>query len=95
LRRRDLIARGFHGRHIRRLVESERLHQLHPGVYALGHRSLPRDAQWLAAVWWAGARAALSHASAAAFYGWVAEDSHDWPVIHVSVVGRPSEASLG
>lgn len=87
VRREQLLALGCHGRQIRRLVASGRLHQVLPGVYAVGHRALPRVAQFLATVWWAGEGAALSHESAAAFYGWITEDFRDWPPIHVSVRG--------
>ncbi|HEU4974770.1 MAG TPA: type IV toxin-antitoxin system AbiEi family antitoxin domain-containing protein [Baekduia sp.] len=46
-----------------------RLHPLHVGVYAVGHRALPPGAHFLAAVLAAGPGAALSHASAAAHLG--------------------------
>lgn len=39
--------------------------------------------------------AALSHASAAAFYGWIEEDPDDWPVIHVSVTGDAVRSKPG
>lgn len=83
LRWSDLAALGYHGRHVRRLVHREHLHELHRGVYALGHRAISRRAQFLAAVWWCGEEAALSHESAAAFYGWTKENEDDWPPIHV------------
>ncbi len=85
LRRTDLLGLGYHQRQIRRLVLNGRLQVVHPGVYAVGHRAISRRAQFQAAVWWAGDRAALSHESAAAFYGWIREDPDDWPPIHVSV----------
>lgn len=40
------------------------LRRLHRGVYAVGHRSLGRDARWLAAVLAFGPAAVLSHRSA-------------------------------
>lgn len=46
-----------------------RLRPLHPGVYAVGHRRLPRDGQRLATILWAGPGAALSHREAAAIHG--------------------------
>jgi len=46
-----------------------RLHRLHPGVYALGHRLLSREGRWMAAVLACGAGAVLSHRSAAALWG--------------------------
>jgi very-short-patch-repair endonuclease len=42
-----------------------RLHRIHRGVYAVGHRRLPRHGYWLAAVLAAGEGAVLSHGSAA------------------------------
>lgn len=84
MRRRDLDGVGIHPRHARRLVLAGHLHELHRGVYALGHRAITRRGQFQAAVWWAGDGAALSHESAAAFYDWIAEDPDDWPPIHVS-----------
>jgi very-short-patch-repair endonuclease len=45
-----------------------RLHSVHRGVYAVGHRVLSRDGWWLAAVLACGADAVLSHRSAAALW---------------------------
>ncbi len=85
VRRSDLMAFGYHQRQVRRLVNTGRLLALHPGVYALGHRAISRRARFLAAVWWAGDGAALSHESAAAFHGWITERGS--PRIHLSVPG--------
>lgn len=49
-------------------IRSGRLHRLHRGVYAVGHRSLSRRGRWLAAVLAAGDGAVLSHTSAAALW---------------------------
>jgi hypothetical protein len=49
---------------VRRAVEAGRLHRLHRGVYAVGHRSLSWRGRWLAAVLAAGDGAVLSHTSA-------------------------------
>src|SRR3954464_11620107 len=46
-----------------------RLHPVHRGVYAVGHRALRSEAWWLAAVLAAGPGAALSYRSAAALWG--------------------------
>ncbi len=51
-----------------RRVEAGRLHRLHRGVYAVGHRSLSRRGRWLAAVLAAGDGAVLSHSSAVALW---------------------------
>jgi very-short-patch-repair endonuclease len=45
-----------------------RLHRLHRGVYAVGHRSLSWRGRWLAAVLAVGDGAVLSHSSAAALW---------------------------
>jgi hypothetical protein len=53
---------------VRDRVRSGRLHRLHRGVYAVGHRSLSWRGRWLAAVLAAGDGAVLSHTSAAALW---------------------------
>ena len=45
-----------------------RLHLLHEGVYAVGHKLVPREGRWLAAVFASGSDAVLSHHSAAAHW---------------------------
>ncbi len=45
-----------------------RLHLLHEGVYAVGHKLVPREGRWLAAVFASGSEAVLSHHSAAALW---------------------------
>ena len=42
------------------------LHLIFPGVYALGHADLSREALWIAAVYAGGAGTALGHLSATA-----------------------------
>jgi hypothetical protein len=49
-------------------VRAGRLHRLHRGVYAVGHRSISWRGRWLAAVLAAGDGAVLSHASAVALW---------------------------
>jgi hypothetical protein len=60
----QLRAAGFDESAIHRAVKASRLHQLHRGVYAVGHRSLSWRGRWLAAVLAAGDGAVLSHSSA-------------------------------
>lgn len=50
-------------------LDAARLISLHRGVYAVGHRRLTREGEWLAAVLAAGDGAVLSHRSAAALHG--------------------------
>ena len=71
LRRDDLLRLGHHDRAIERRVANGRLHERHPGVFTVGHRLLSPDGELLAALWWCGGDAAISHLSAAAFSGWV------------------------
>jgi hypothetical protein len=42
---------------------------VYPGVYAVGHRVIPKEGRWLAAVFASGMDAALSHHAAAALWG--------------------------
>jgi hypothetical protein len=53
-------------------VRANRLHVVHRGVYALGHRALRAEGRRLAAVLACGPRAVLSHRSAAAHWGLLA-----------------------
>ena len=50
-------------------VSIGRLHRIHRGVYAVGHRKLTRHGHWMAAVLAYGPDAVLSHRSAAALWG--------------------------
>jgi very-short-patch-repair endonuclease len=67
--RRQLLALGLAESAIDRRLRAGRLHQLHEGVYALGHRLIPREGHWMAAVLASGSDALLSHWSAAALWG--------------------------
>ena len=46
-----------------------RLHRIHRGVYSVGHRVIPQEGMWLAAVLASGPGAVLSHNSAAGLWG--------------------------
>lgn len=67
--RAQLVALGMGRRHIDQLLSRGRLHPLHRGVYAVGHRLLTRESRWVAAVFAAGEGAMLSHRSAAELWG--------------------------
>ena len=67
--RAQLIGIGLSESAIERRIWAGRLHTLHPGVYAVGHRSVPLEGLWLAAVLRGGEGAVLSHRSAAALWG--------------------------
>src|SRR6478735_6761458 len=53
---------------IEKRVRNGRLHQLHAGVYLVGHQVVPREGRWMAAVLASGPEAVLSHWSAAALW---------------------------
>jgi very-short-patch-repair endonuclease len=67
--RAQLLDSGLGSDGISRRVRDGRLHRLHPGVYAVGHRLLVPNGHRLAAVLACGPGAALSHGSAAALHG--------------------------
>jgi very-short-patch-repair endonuclease len=54
---------------IRRRAATGRLHPVHRGVYAVGHRNLSTEGRWMAAVLACGAGAVLSHQSAGELWG--------------------------
>jgi predicted transcriptional regulator of viral defense system len=66
--RAQLVAIGVSAQAIGRGMRSGRLHRLHAGVYAVGHRRLTQHGRWAAAVLAGGDGAVLSHRSAAALW---------------------------
>src|SRR3954471_21998028 len=67
--RAQLAALGLGAGAIKHRIGLGRLHPLYRGVYGVGHRSLRREAWWMAAVLAVGPDAVLSHRSAAALWG--------------------------
>lgn len=67
--RGQLVDLGVSRHAIAHRINAGRLHRLHSGVYAVGHRSLPREGRWMAGVLAGGGGAVLSHRSAAALWG--------------------------
>jgi very-short-patch-repair endonuclease len=67
--RRQLLALGVGEEAVEVRLRTGRLHRLHRGVYSVGHRVVPREGRWLAAVLFVGPGAVLSHRSAAALWG--------------------------
>jgi len=65
---RQLAALGLARGGVARRAQAGRLHLVHRGVYAVGHRVLTVDGRRMAAVLAAGPDALLSHASAAALW---------------------------
>lgn len=69
LRRDDLVRAGLGRKAIADRARTSRLFVQLPGIYALGPGPFPRRTAWLAAIWWCGGDATLSHLSAGAFHG--------------------------
>lgn len=67
--RRQLLKLGLGRDAIRGRIASGRLHRLHGGVYAVGHRLISQRGRRMAAVLACGTQAVLSHRSAAAHWG--------------------------
>jgi hypothetical protein len=67
--RRQLLAAGVTEEAVEVRLRAQRLHRVHAGVYAVGHRVLSREGRWRAAVLACGTGAVLSHRSAAALWG--------------------------
>lgn len=65
----QLVALGLSRESIQRRVRAGRLHRVHRGVYAVGHKRLTQRGRWMAAVLAGGESAYLSHRSAAALWG--------------------------
>ena len=66
--RKQLNTLGIRGNAVARRVEAGRLHRVHRGVYAVGHRQATSEARWMAAVLACGPGAVLSHLDAAALW---------------------------
>jgi hypothetical protein len=66
---RQLVDLGYGPRAISRAAASGRLHRIHRGVYAVGHRSLTWHGRQLAAVLACAPNAVLSHVSAGHLWG--------------------------
>jgi very-short-patch-repair endonuclease len=67
--RRQLIELGLTDARIKVRIDRGRLHVVHRGVYAVGHRLLSQRGRWMAAVLFGGPEAVLSHRSAAELWG--------------------------
>jgi very-short-patch-repair endonuclease/predicted transcriptional regulator of viral defense system len=67
--RRQLVALGLGRGAIAGRLERGRLHRIHSGVYAVGHRVLSQRGRWMASALSVGPDAVLSHRSAAQLWG--------------------------
>src|SRR5687767_3819549 len=81
--RAQVLTLGFGTSAVAEWVARGRLHRLHRGVYAVGHRSLTRNSHFMAAVLACGEKAALSHFSAAVLWGMLNSEGK----IHVTAPG--------
>jgi hypothetical protein len=90
----QLRAAGIGRTEVTRRVQAGRLHRLHRGVYAVGHRSLSWRGRWLAAVLAAGDGAVLSHSSAAALWQFLRPISGPVHVTVGAAVRRKSRPGL-
>jgi very-short-patch-repair endonuclease len=64
---------GFNTNAIDRWVAAGKLYPKHPGVYTLGHTSVPIEGEMLAAILHAGPGSVLSHATAAWWWGLITD----------------------
>jgi hypothetical protein len=85
---RQLRELGFSKGAIWRAREAGRLHPLHQGAYAVGHLAVSDHGRCMAAVLACGARAALSHDSAAWLWGFLRVCPAE-PEVSVPNAGRP------
>jgi hypothetical protein len=91
---RQLEEVGLGRRGVSKRASRGRLHRVHRGVYAVGHRGLSLHGRWMAAVLACGGGAVLSHGSAAVL--WKLLRPLDGP-IHVSIpvtTGRKSQGGI-
>jgi very-short-patch-repair endonuclease len=87
--RRQLLDAGWSASRIDREVRTGRLHRVHAGVYAVGHRSATDAARWMAAT--LATDGVLSHHSAAALHGLPISDNG---LTRVTVTGRARRARI-
>jgi very-short-patch-repair endonuclease len=92
--RAQLVEAGLTRREIGEWVAAGRLHRMHRGVYAVGHKHLRVQGRWLAAVLACGKGAVLSHQTAASLWDLRRVGSG---AIHVTVpgdAGRKRQAGI-
>src|SRR5215218_7778626 len=91
---RQLATVGLGRPAITERVSSGRLHRIHRGVYAVGHRGLSGHGRWMAAVLACGEGAALSHGSAATLWGLLRPIDGPTHVSISSTSGRSSRRGI-
>jgi very-short-patch-repair endonuclease len=90
----QLYSVGIEKSGVSRRVRAGRLHRLHRGVYAVGHRPVSQQGIWLAAVLACGDGAALSHRSAAALWGMLAPRDGPVDVSVPTTAGRSTRRGI-
>src|SRR5688572_5034514 len=83
-----LVDAGIHRHTIQRWLDGARLHELHHGVYAVGHRGLSVHGRYMAAVLACGDGAVLSHRAAAHLLGLLPGPPPSAEVTVPTVAGR-------
>jgi very-short-patch-repair endonuclease len=84
----QLETMGWSGAAVRKRERCGRMHRIHAGVFAVGHRSLSRKGELMAAVLACGPGAVLSHGSAAELWGFGASNAGRIDVIAPNRRGR-------
>jgi hypothetical protein len=87
----QLNALGLRDGAVARRLGSGRLHRLHRGVYAVGHKVVPHRGRLIAAVLACGPDAVLSHRSAAGIWGILRTSS---PVVEVTAPTRAGHPGI-
>jgi very-short-patch-repair endonuclease len=91
---RQLGAAGLSREAVRKRVNAGRMHRIHRGVYAVGHRALSRHSHWMAAVLACGEGALLSHTDAAALWGFLRPFAGPIHVTSPSLNGRSRRSGI-
>lgn len=86
----QLLERGVTDQCVRRRVEAGRLHRLHRGVYAVGHRKVSRRGHLIAAVLAGGRGSSLGYRAAAELWGLI-----DYPAVILDVLAPRHRRSRG
>jgi very-short-patch-repair endonuclease len=90
----QLASAGIDRQGVLRRVGAGRLHRVHRGVYAVGHRGLSSEGKWLAAVLACGSAAVLSHRCAAGLWELLPPETGPVDVTVPGLGGRPRRPGI-
>jgi very-short-patch-repair endonuclease len=90
----QLLAAGLTDAGVRRRARAGRLHRIHRGVYAVGHKGLGSRGRWKAATLALGPAAVVSHLSAAELWGMLKERGGHPHVTLPGTADRPRRRGL-